>query len=67
MLVLSRKVGERVMIGDTIELFVVEIRGDRVRLGFAAPQEVVIDRREVFEDKQRQAAQAQEPGGADAN
>lgn len=48
MLVLSRKKNERIMIGDAIEVTIVEIRGDRVKLGFVGPQEVPIHREEVF-------------------
>ena len=44
MLVLSRKRSEKVFIGDNISVVVVEIRGDKVRLGFAAPPEVGIMR-----------------------
>ena len=49
MLVLSRKTGERIIIGENIELTVVRIQGGRVRLGIAAPAGVPIHRREVFE------------------
>ncbi len=48
MLVLSRKQGERIMIGDNIEVTIVEIRGDRVKLGFVGPNKVPIHREEVF-------------------
>ena len=47
MLVLSRKVGERVVIGSNIVVSVIEVRGDRVKLGFVAPEEVPIHREEV--------------------
>ena len=47
MLVLSRKVNQRIMIGERIELVVVSVSGDRVRLGFNAPSEVPIHREEV--------------------
>lgn len=47
MLVLSRKKNERIVIGENIVITVVEIRGDRVRLGIEAPQEVPIHRSEV--------------------
>jgi carbon storage regulator len=47
MLVLSRKKGERVLIGDSITLVVVEIRGDKVRLGIEAPTEVPVWREEL--------------------
>ncbi len=49
MLVLTRKKGESIMIGDDIELVVVEIKGDQVRLGVKAPKDVEIYRNEVFE------------------
>jgi len=48
MLVLSRNKGERIVIGNNIVLTVVDIRGDRVRLGFTGPSEVPIHREEVF-------------------
>jgi carbon storage regulator len=47
MLVLSRKQGERVLIGREIELTVLEIRGNRVKLGFRGPAEVPIHREEL--------------------
>ena len=47
MLVLSRKRGERIVIGSNIELTVVDVRGGSVRLGFDAPQEVSIHRQEI--------------------
>jgi carbon storage regulator len=49
MLVLTRKVGEVIVVGDNIRLTVVEIRGERVRIGVAAPKEVVVDRQEVHD------------------
>ena len=49
MLVLTRKTGERIRIGDAVELVVLEIQGDRVRLGFHAPPEIPIHRQEVWE------------------
>lgn len=47
MLVLSRKVGERVVIGDSIVLTVVRVQGDRVRIGIEAPHEVPVMREEL--------------------
>jgi carbon storage regulator len=47
MLVLSRKLGEEVVIGDDIRVTVVAIRGNQVRLGFTAPAEVSIRREEL--------------------
>ncbi len=52
MLVLSRKINEAIYIGDNIKITLVDIRGDKCRLGFEAPTDVVIDREEVFIAKQ---------------
>lgn len=47
MLVLSRKKDERIVIGDSITVMVVEIRGDKVRLGISAPKDVPVNREEI--------------------
>lgn len=49
MLVLTRKVGERVLIGDDIELTVLEVKGDSIRLGIQAPRETRIQRAEIVD------------------
>lgn len=49
MLVLTRKRNERIVIGDDIVITVVEIRGDKVRLGFDAPKEIPVHRQEVYD------------------
>lgn len=49
MLVLSRKKNESIVINNDIKIVVVEIRGDKVRLGVEAPKEVPVHRREVFD------------------
>ena len=49
MLVLSRRRDETIMIGDEIELTVVDIRGDKVRLGIDAPTSIAVHRKEVWE------------------
>jgi len=68
MLVLSRKKNESIVINDDITIVVVEIRGDKVRLGVEAPKEVPVHRREVFDAIRRnEAAQdKQAPTQADA-
>lgn len=48
MLVLSRKKDERIIIGDSITIMVIEIRGDKVRLGIDAPKEVTVHREEIY-------------------
>lgn len=57
MLVLSRQRNESIVIGDDIVITVVDIRGDKVRLGVFAPSEVPVHRQEVYEAIQRQKAQ----------
>src|SRR5438067_1483660 len=57
MLVLTRQRDQSVMIGDDVEMKVVDIRGDKVRLGFIAPDHVVIDRIEIYHQKQARAKQ----------
>lgn len=49
MLVLTRKVGESIMIGDGIEVKVISIDGDQVKLGIEAPRHIKVYRQEVFE------------------
>lgn len=58
MLVLSRQRDETIMIGDNIEITVVDIRGDKVRLGINAPRSVQVHRKEVYEAIQRENAEA---------
>jgi carbon storage regulator len=61
MLILTRKIGETIRIGDEISISVIEIRGNQVRLGINAPRNVVVHRQEVYEliqEQNEQAAQA---------
>jgi carbon storage regulator len=58
MLVLSRKKNESIVINDDITIVVVEIRGDKVRLGVEAPKEVPVHRNEVYEAIRRNQEQA---------
>ncbi len=60
MLVLSRHRDESIIIGDDIVITVVDIRGDKVRLGIDAPKEVPVHRREVYEAIKRENARASE-------
>jgi carbon storage regulator len=55
MLVLSRKKDESIVIGEDVVVTVVEIRGDKVRLGVQAPREVSVHRREIYEKIKRSA------------
>ncbi|QDU29897.1 Carbon storage regulator [Anatilimnocola aggregata] len=58
MLVLSRKRDERILIGDSIVVTIVDIRGDKVRIGIEAPSDVAVHREEVLLALQQHAAQA---------
>lgn len=60
MLVLSRQRDETIMIGDDIEVTVVDIRGDKVRLGISAPKSVTVHRKEVYEQIKRENRAAAE-------
>lgn len=51
--VITRQKGESLVIGDNIEVTVIEVRGDEVRLGVEHPVEVSVHRREVYEATQR--------------
>ncbi len=53
MLVLTRKINESIMIGDEVEICVLEVRGDKIRLGIKAPKAVPVHRKEVYDEIQR--------------
>lgn len=67
MLVLSRKRDERILIGDDIEVTVVDIRGDKVRLGFTAPKEIAVHRQEVALAIEAERAAEQDATDTDGN
>jgi len=54
MLVLSRQKDESIMIGDDVEITIVDVRGDKVRLGITAPRSIAVHRKEVYEAIQRE-------------
>ena len=64
MLVLSRQRDESIIIGDNIVITIVDIRGDKVRLGIEAPTEIPVHRQEVYEAIQRENAKADAEGRA---
>ncbi|MEX0876298.1 MAG: carbon storage regulator CsrA [Phycisphaerales bacterium] len=65
MLVLSRQRDETIMIGDEIEISVVDIRGDKVRLGINAPTRIAVHRKEVYDAIRRENTQAARLGATD--
>ncbi len=60
MLVLTRKANQSIMIGDSIEVSVLSVMGEKVRLGIQAPRDVPVFRREVFVEIQAQNVEAAE-------
>lgn len=61
MLALTRKKGQSIIIGDTIEVTIVDVKGDQVRIGIKAPKEVSIHRKEIYmeiEAENKAAAQS---------
>ena len=67
MLVLSRQRDESIMIGEDVVVTIVDVRGDRVRLGIDAPSEIPVHRREVYEaiHRENQRAAAAKPEDLD--
>lgn len=65
MLVLSRQRDETIMIGDEIEITIVDIRGDKVRLGINAPTRIAVHRKEVYEAIRRENTEASRISGRD--
>ncbi len=57
MLVLSRQKDESIIIGDDVEITIVDVRGDKVRLGITAPKQISVHRKEIYEAIQREKAE----------
>jgi carbon storage regulator len=60
MLVLSRQRDESIMIGDDVEIIIVDVRGDKVRLGITAPKNIPVHRREIYDAIQREKTESKE-------
>ena len=58
MLVLSRQRDETIMIGDDVEITIVDIRGDKVRVGINAPKHIAVHRKEVYDAIQQENRRA---------
>lgn len=54
MLVLTRKVNQSIVIGDDIEVVVLEVRGEQIRIGIKAPRDVVVHRKEIYDQIQEE-------------
>ena len=66
MLVLTRKSNQSIMIGDDVEVSVLAIVGEKVRIGIQAPRDVPVFRKEVYLEIQNEQAAAPDPDAADA-
>ena len=68
MLVLSRQRDESIMIGDDVEIIIVDVRGDKVRLGITAPKDIPVHRREIYDaiKKEKNAStESEQPKASD--
>ncbi|MHC4115669.1 MAG: carbon storage regulator CsrA [Planctomycetota bacterium] len=63
MLVLSRQKDQSIMIGDDVEIIIVDVRGDKVRLGISAPKSIPVHRKEIFEAIKREQRKKEENPG----
>ncbi|MGI8924653.1 MAG: carbon storage regulator CsrA [Fimbriimonadales bacterium] len=61
MLVLTRKVHQSIMIGDDIEIVVLEVRGEQVRIGIKAPKDVAVHRQEIYSIIKTEGADEKKP------
>lgn len=66
MLALTRKKGEALMLNNNIEITILEVRGDQVKIGIAAPKDVSIYRKEIYLDIQKENEAAFNPDGLEA-
>lgn len=62
MLILTRRVGETLMIGDNVQVTVLGVKGNQVRIGVNAPKDVSVHREEIYERIKREREQGIEPG-----
>lgn len=65
MLVLTRKKGQALMIGNDVELFVIDVQGDQVRIGIKAPKNITVHRKEVYDEIRNENVSAVLPAKMD--
>ena len=67
MLVLSRQKDESIMIGDDVEITIVDVRGDKVRLGINAPRSITVHRKEIYLAIQKEKEAEEHPAATTGN
>ena len=67
MLVLSRQKDESIMIGDDVEITIVDVRGDKVRLGINAPRSITVHRKEIYLAIQKEKEAEEHPATTGGN
>lgn len=64
MLILTRRVSEKIMIGDSVSIVILGVKGNEVRIGVAAPRHIEVHREEVYERRKRESSGEEANGNA---